>query len=300
MEDARALLDSLMGPSRDKSKSENLRDDGWKEGNVCKRFLVGFCPNSAQDNWFHNTRRKDINVCTKIHSDRLKADFEKHPDRERYQAIYEKEFLDFLEGLVREADAWIARETKNAAGPGKKLPPQVKEKIVELKAKSEQLMKDAEDFGDKNDLTSSQAAVTEANRINQEIAQLKEEHTYEFSGEVVCEVCGVRCNPDSRADYQAHVLGKLHEGYTTIRAKVKELREKVRNKEEKNGASDAPKESKEGGGGDKEGRDKEKERNRDRDRDRDRGRERDRDRRSRDRRDRRREPSRSRSRRRRR
>merc|ERR1719160_2316151 len=98
--DAKALLDSLMGPSRDKPKDQQ-RTDEWKKSDVCKRYLVGFCPNSAQHNWFHNTRR-DVGVCNKIHSDRLKADFGGHKDRKKYQLEYQQDFLRFLEGVNAE------------------------------------------------------------------------------------------------------------------------------------------------------------------------------------------------------
>lgn len=226
MEDARALLDSLMGPSRDKSREENQKGDGWKEGNVCKRYLVGFCPNSAQDNWFHNTRRKDMNVCTKIHSDRLRDDFEKHPERNRYEPEYERDFLNFLEGIVREADAWIARENGNVTGNVTKIPPSVRAKISELKAQSEHLMKHAEEAAEKNEFAASKRSLELADIINKEIDELKEKHSFVSTGEAVCDICGVRCKPDEEA---AHRAGRLHEGYTNIRHKVKELREKVRN-----------------------------------------------------------------------
>lgn len=257
MMDARALLDSLMGPSRDKSAEEQQKGDGWKEKNVCKRYLVGFCPNNQQDNWFHNTRRKDINVCCKVHSDRLRADFEKHPDHDRYEAEYEKDFLEFLEGLVREADAWISRETGNCQGPGKvtKMPAKTREKMVELQERSEQMLKQAEDLAEKGDLTASKQAVEMAHKMKEDAKDIKEKHTYDSVGETVCQICGVRCNPDEPADYQAHLDGRLHEGYTKIRAKVRELREKIRKRppvEEVASASERG--------------------NKDRDRDRDRGR----------------------------
>jgi len=221
------LLDSLMGPSRDKSREENQKGDGWKESNVCKRYLVGFCPNNAQDNWFHNTRRKDMNVCTKIHSDRLKRDFEEHAERARYESEYERDFLNFLEGIVREADAWIARENGNVTGNVTKIPPTVRAKISELKAQSEHLMRHAEEAADKNEFAASKRSLELADIINKEIEDLKEKHSFVSTGEAVCDICGVRCKPDEEA---AHRAGRLHEGYTNIRAKVKVLREKIRSK----------------------------------------------------------------------
>jgi len=293
MEDARALLDSLMGPSRDKSTEENAKGDGWKDKNVCKRYLVGFCPNSVQDNWFHNTRR-DIGVCTKIHSDRLKTDFEEHKDRAKYEPEFQKDFLLFLEGLVREADAWIARERGNCAPAGKRtrMPESVKNRLVEMQEQSESLMKKAEDLAEKGDFNASKEAVTKSGALKEEIKELKEKHTFMSGGEQVCDICGVRCNPDEQADYQAHLDGKLHESYTIIRKEVKELREKVRNStgpplkdvkdnvkmwggEEKRERRDRDR-GKEADGD----RDRRRERDRSRDRSRDRDRDRDRDRRS--------------------
>jgi len=267
------LLDSLMGPSRDKSKEENLKSDGWKENNVCKRYLVGFCPNSAQDNWFHNTRRKDMNVCTKIHSDRLKSDFEQHPDHARYESEYERDFLNFLEGIVREADAWIARENGNVSGNVTKIPTTVRAKISELKAQSEHLMRHAEEAADKNEFAASKRSLELADIINKEIDDLKEKHSFVSTGEAVCDICGVRCKPDEEA---AHRAGRLHEGYTNIRAKVKELREKIRSTP----ASETGQKRWERD--DRGRRDDDRERDRDR-RDRDRRREADSDRRRRDR-----------------
>lgn len=308
MEDARRMLDSLMGPARD-AAAKDQKDDGWKEKNVCKRYIVGFCPNDAKDNWFHNTRR-DIGVCNKIHSDRLKQDFEVHADRERYEPDYQKEFLSFLEGLVREADAWIARERGNCQPPGKrtKIPEKTRDRMVEMQDQSEALLKKAEELAENGDMLGSKQAVATSTNLKEEIKEIKEKHTFMSVGESVCDVCGVRCNPDEQADYQAHLDGKLHESYSKIRKAVKEFRELVKENEkkaeiqraeksdrkekEKDRDRDGKEKEKESGGKEKEkesggGKDSGKERNRrDGDRDRDR---RDRDRRDRSRsRDRRR------------
>lgn len=231
MEDARALLDSLMGPSRDKSAKEQQRGDGWKDKNVCKRYLIGFCPNNVQDNWFKNTKR-DVGTCTKIHSDRLKDDFEKHPEKERYEIEYERDFLFYLEGLIREADAWIAREKRNCkpAGIDLPLPQRVKDQIDGMKTQSDSLMKMAEELAEKSDIPASKEAVQAADRLREEIETVKNQNKVVTTGEEVCEVCGVRCQPGEIADYQAHLDGKLHEAYALIRQKTKELREKERNR----------------------------------------------------------------------
>merc|ERR1712060_831317 len=108
--------------------------------------------------------------------------------------------------------------------------------------------------------------------------RLKEDNAVNAGGEMVCEICGVRCKPDEEADFNAHLDGKLHAGLKRIRATVKELREKL-----KNGAPASKTKDSEKDDSNKRRRDDdEREGRRDRDRDRDR----DQDKRSRSRRDR--------------
>merc|ERR1711879_670104 len=125
-----------------------------------------------------------------------------------------------------------ARENGNCAPAGKitKMPPAVKAKVAELKEQQEELMKLAEQFADKDDLTSSKQAVAAAKKASTEIEELKEQHTFMSEGDQVCNICGVRCNPNMEADFYAHQAGRLHEGYTKIREMVTSLREKVRNR----------------------------------------------------------------------
>lgn len=264
MQDARALLDSLMGPSRDKNLEEQNAGEDWKDKNVCKRFLVGFCPTNAQDNWFHNTRRKDVVVCTKVHSERLREDFEKHPQHERQRVEYEREFLGYLEGLVREADAWIARETANCRESGTmlKMTTNTWQKMKDMEERAEQMLKQAEELADQGNLAASKTTVESAQRMKVEAKEMKDQHTFQSQGEKVCDICGVRCNPDEPADYKAHMDGRLHAGYTQIRAKVKELREKLRHLDfdRKPSKEDAARE-----------KDKDRDKDRDRRRDSDRG-----------------------------
>merc|ERR1719414_329471 len=67
-----------------------------------------------------------------------------------------------------------------------------------------------------------------ATELQQEMEAIRQKYTFISVGEEVCEVCGVRCNPDEQEHYKAHFDGKLHEGYTRIREAVKDLRGKQR------------------------------------------------------------------------
>jgi len=231
MDDARKLLDSLMGPSRNADEKERARQDGWKDKSVCKRYLVGFCPNDANDNWFKfKSRGRDQGLCYKVHSEALKRQFEAHSERDRYQREYEKEFLSHLENLVSEADAWIAREKKNCrpAGMETRIPIHLKFNMDQLKKDAEECVKRAEELAEKGDVEGSKRALADSDRVKQDIVDMKARFTFQTAGETVCEVCGIRCQPDEPVDYEAHLQGKLHRGYLRIREKVEELRAKKR------------------------------------------------------------------------
>jgi len=66
MDAQRALLNSLMGLHRDEVPDEDNAIDriSWKDSDVCKHFLVGFCPYLQFDD-----TRADIGVCHRKHEE---------------------------------------------------------------------------------------------------------------------------------------------------------------------------------------------------------------------------------------
>lgn len=112
MEDARALLDSLMGQTRDVKKDKRQKGsagNGFKHESVCKLWLVGFCPENEE--LFHNTKR-DLGPCHKTHFDVHKREFNEHPDHAKYKAAYEARLLRHLTSILRRCDEWILREKR--------------------------------------------------------------------------------------------------------------------------------------------------------------------------------------------
>lgn len=282
MQDTRALLDSLMGPSRNKPKDEQKIDE-WKERDCCKRFLVGFCPNNQLDNWFKNTRG-DIfkTVCTKIHSQRLREDYLAHPDRLKYEEEYERDFLHYLDTLIAESDQVVAREKRNCREGGReveKMPPSVYERVVDMRRQCEDLMKRAENLAEEGNLDESKLAMRSSEDLRADIDRIRKEHTMITEKDEVCEICGIRCMPGGISDFQAHLDGKLHIGFASIRGKAKELREKFRHRPDVR-RHEPPEER---GATDRKARERSREKDRDKERSRSRDREKDREKRSRSR-----------------
>ena len=68
--EAAALLDELMGGSRNSMPGENSQQQSWKDDNVCKYFLCGFCPSQL----FVNTKA-DVGESGKPTTDRQNSLF---------------------------------------------------------------------------------------------------------------------------------------------------------------------------------------------------------------------------------
>mmetsp|Transcript_18617 Transcript_18617/g.34939 ORF Transcript_18617/g.34939 Transcript_18617/m.34939 type:complete len:335 (+) Transcript_18617:69-1073(+) len=233
MEEARAMLDALMGPSRNQNQLSKESDSpDFADDKVCKNFLVGFCPHD----WFTASRRK-LPTCSKIHSDVLRETFESHPDMAKYRRRFEEQFLQYLEGVTRECDLFIGREKikcrpKGCGGVTTRMPADVQEKYESLQKQHEGLVKQAEEQADES-LSRSQELTRQAVDVEQELAEYRKRYRFEFPGEEVCDVCGVRyaLQADDNPDWHeraSHLNGKMHHGWLQIRQKLKELKEKER------------------------------------------------------------------------
>ena len=75
----------------------------WQADNVCKKYLVKFCPNDL----FHNTK-SDLGRCLKMHDDRLKQAYAEAKD-DLYTYKYSQELMHELEGLTQGVDRQIRR-----------------------------------------------------------------------------------------------------------------------------------------------------------------------------------------------
>mmetsp|Transcript_23278 Transcript_23278/g.51401 ORF Transcript_23278/g.51401 Transcript_23278/m.51401 type:complete len:325 (-) Transcript_23278:183-1157(-) len=248
MDETRKLLDSLMGQSRNQSLTEAKKNKGknFTEEGVCKFYLLGFCPlNELAASKMLGKR--NIMDCRKTHSDFLKEEYETSSERDKYQAEYEKALLPVLEGLVREADAWVARERANVqktelATPEtavvNNMPPSVKEQLEQLTEDMNKMMAAAEEVAEKGDVEGSKFKVMLAGEIKAKIKELEEKYIVTYTvthrGEEVCEICGTRteaATASNHARYAAHFQGKVHLGYVKIREWIKTLRKKERDNE---------------------------------------------------------------------
>lgn len=220
-----------------KTKGKNFMAE-----NVCKFHLLGFCPMSelAESKM---AGKRNIVDCRKVHSDAMKAEYEQYPDKDSVKGEYERALLPVMEGLLREADAWVAREKANIQkqdGPPEKvttnnMPPSIKEQYDQLKEDMGKMMAAAESEAEKGNVAGSKFKVMLADEIKAKVQELEEKYIVTYTvthrGEEVCEICGTRyeaLTATNHARHAAHFQGKVHLGYVKIRKWVKELRSKHR------------------------------------------------------------------------
>eukprot|EP00440_Ansanella_granifera_P076133 gb/GFBE01082625.1/.p2 GENE.gb/GFBE01082625.1/~~gb/GFBE01082625.1/.p2 ORF type:complete len:285 (-),score=56.92 gb/GFBE01082625.1/:76-930(-) len=114
----KALLDSLMGLGRDMSKKEKAKSEPeFLKDEVCKHFLVGYCPGKTLGREIEAVRvefdpHSVIAPCTKLHSVGIRTDFQNHKDYQKYLSRWEESLASLLDKGVREADDKVAREMR--------------------------------------------------------------------------------------------------------------------------------------------------------------------------------------------
>ncbi|KAF4695667.1 Luc7-like protein 3 [Perkinsus olseni] len=237
MEEARALLDQLMGRDRNataaaKSKSSERRINWLTQDQYCPYYLVDFCPNEL----FVNTRAY-MGSCGKEHCEYTKFRFDQMEDgREKREIIdrYERKLLSYCEYMETQLAQKIRRGKARVTTeiPDIEVPAQNREKIEELRTRINGLVKDAESLAERGRLMESEKKMSQIEPLNEKIRDLSgEKYLHMTRTEFVCDVCGclVTLNEnDTRITLETHehARGKQHQGWAKIKETSKALREK--------------------------------------------------------------------------
>lgn len=211
MDYARSLLEELMNPYEQSAKRS------FKDEDICKDFLVEFCPNDL----FINTKA-DLGPCRKIHDERLKKEYQECKNKHEYP--YEEDFVSTLRMLVNDLERKMrrAREKVDAAIPeellnSKKAEAEEKSVIIDEKIKSLEAL--AEIAGEEGRITEAKIYTGQIELLQTEIARLQNSDIEEKNKIMeVCDVCGALLVPgDEQKRLDAHIQGKMHTGYLRIR-----------------------------------------------------------------------------------
>eukprot|EP00928_Gymnodinium_smaydae_P088235 TRINITY_DN72342_c0_g1_i1.p1 TRINITY_DN72342_c0_g1~~TRINITY_DN72342_c0_g1_i1.p1 ORF type:complete len:455 (-),score=81.50 TRINITY_DN72342_c0_g1_i1:266-1630(-) len=235
MQDARALLDGLMGAQRnaalDKREARKFTDE-----DICKKFLLGLCPHEL----FKNTKM-DIGPCTRTHNEHLKEVFEADPNVARYRKKWRSGLRAHLKQLLQNVDRLIDANQSRMARDREGADPS--HKLAALKEDMTKKLKLAEEAADDSKFDESRSIMKEVDELKRRIEDIETKGAEKPRKGTICEVCGLMVSAEEMDDIQKfgrgwHTDGRQHIGFGIIREKIKEL-EKEEAEDVRNGVRSA-------------------------------------------------------------
>ncbi|KAJ1917217.1 splicing factor [Tieghemiomyces parasiticus] len=219
---ARNLIAELM------SSQPGVGKKNYRDSDVCKDFLVEFCPKGL----FINTK-SDQGPCDLVHNEALREEYKQSADVGRLG--YEQSFLRGLERLLRTADVRVERARRRLEAEPGSMPfsdevDERDEKIVMLEEKIKSLLESAEKAGEEGQVQEAQDMSRKAEAIKVDLNKLK---SNKISNPImaqerrmqVCTVCGgFLVTGDDAGRLDAHTDGKQHRGYELIRDTYSKLK----------------------------------------------------------------------------
>ncbi|GBG75153.1 hypothetical protein CBR_g19666 [Chara braunii] len=312
----RALLDELMGTARNLTEEEKkgYRELQWDDRQVCKCYLVRFCPHDLFTNTKSDLGRRAVVELDMLHS-HIKHDLGDltpgtlPPRSSRHDMVvprFEAELAQFCEQLIADLDRKVRRgrerlaQDLEAALP-KPVSTEKQAQLAAIEEKIRKLLEQIEKLGEDGKVDEAQALMRKVDILNSEkstvLVLASSEHRVLLSQEkkmALCEVCGsFLVAGDSAERATSHMTGKQHVGFGMVRDFLKEFKEKKdklreeqaklkEGKEEDGSAKDDTDEKRRGEREDTRDRGRSRDRDAERERERDKGgsgggRERDRD-----------------------
>ncbi|CAI2188580.1 15376_t:CDS:2 [Funneliformis geosporum] len=184
---------------------------------------------------YDDEKKMDLGACPKIHSERLKSEYEE--SKKRKECDYEGEFERNLATFVAECDRKIASAQKRLDKT-----PEDSAKVTQLMKEIENLATEISELTKEVEVLGEEGKVTESMKLLQDVEDKKalkiekeKEHKNSAEGNGpsqqqklrVCEVCSAYLSIfDSDRRLADHFGGKMHLGYLKIRELLKELKEK--------------------------------------------------------------------------
>ncbi|KAJ8552809.1 hypothetical protein K7X08_020202 [Anisodus acutangulus] len=201
MDAQRALLDELMGSTRNLTEDERrgYKEVKWDDKEVCAYYILRFCSHDL----FVNTK-SDLGPCTKIHEAKLKESFENSPRHDSYVHKFEAELAHYSEKS---------------------------EQSSVLEEKIRNLLEQVESLGEAGKVDEAEALMRKVEMLNVEKTALTQQSQQisalmiaQEKKMVLCETC------DFLSEYKA-AKEKAREEERLAREKEAEERKKLREKE---------------------------------------------------------------------
>ncbi|CAN0302771.1 unnamed protein product, partial [Ectocarpus sp. 12 AP-2014] len=268
MDEARALLEQLMGRERDipVDKRTNRSRKIWDD-DICKPYLCGLCPYVD----FRNTR-SDLgeHPPNQDHDPDVKAQWDKLSEDEKDKYGYERDLMTYLMDLVVTCDRRVEKNKERLRL--EQGDDNVKDSQIARLIDMERVMSEKMELSEKQ---AEEGLVDEAQALLAEVARMREhksaiekqmaEKNENSKRDIVCEVSGnimlvsgnILSSAENEERIRCHFQGKQYLGWKAVRDKLKELKEKFENKPIRERSREVGASGGGGGGGD---RDRERDR----------------------------------------
>ncbi|KNE57384.1 hypothetical protein AMAG_03106 [Allomyces macrogynus ATCC 38327] len=199
---------------------------------VCRSFLEGMCLHEL----FVNTKL-DRGECTKVHSQKLKAEYDEAKAQGKDVSFIEGELERELSGFVADCDRRIRTAQERVAqdtSPAKTN--QLHDEIADLERKIQELSHQSEKLGEEGEVDKAMELMAQIDEIkrakHEKENELRTMTVHDISNNQrmrVCEVCGAfLAATDEDKRIADHFVGKMHVGYQKIRTTLASLRERLR------------------------------------------------------------------------
>jgi len=223
-EQMRAMLDQLMGTSRNGPDDSAAKGIKFTDAKVCKSFLTTCCPHEILA-----STRMDLGECPKHHDLALRADYQAASATKDY--FYDVDSCEHLKSFIDDCDRRTELAKKRLAETQEELSAEVTSKAENVHGLAEAIGKklaEAEEAGAKGKVDESIRLMEEVEDFRKKKLGAEQEYrnsmpasSYQQQKLRVCEVCsaylGIHDNDRRLAD---HFGGKLHLGFIKIREKL--------------------------------------------------------------------------------
>lgn len=200
---------------------------------LCPYYLVEYCPHEL----FTNTK-SDLGPCDKEHDEKAKQAWNALSAQEQWSYGYHHDMQRFCEKLIGQMDAKIRRGERRAEEVSGPVEPQgvdsatktaQSEQIEAIERRIQELMAEMDQLAEQGEVDAIDGMVEKVDRLKEEKTELLKAGgmlAQENKKMRVCDICGAfLVAGDSEKRIQAHLEGKQHIGFYTLRQTVKKLEE---------------------------------------------------------------------------
>lgn len=222
MDEQRALLDMLMGKSRNlpDALKGTVKELHFSDRVVCKHFLCGICPYILFSATKSDLGRCPKEVCDNTDALLLREQYNLLPQSEKDLYGYEHDLMLFLEDLVRACDLRILKN-KRRAEKEMSISEEMLQKLAAIETEIRAITEKCVAAAEEGNIDASQELSLKIDGLKEEAERIT--NPKDIKHTTVCEISGnFMSTRDNDERMRAHFEGKQFLGWKMVRDKLAE------------------------------------------------------------------------------